>query len=94
MPDPAPVMRLTGPARCVIRVRGVLAPEWSARLGDMAITCVREAGSSTTRLTGRLIDQAALHGVLNALYELGFPLLSVDCVPEEDARDAGRNTAG
>jgi len=33
-----------------------------------------------TILMGRLIDQAALIGVINSLYDLGCPLLSVECV--------------
>jgi hypothetical protein len=38
-----------------------------------------EFGWMSTLLMGRLTDQAALHGVLAALYELGMPLLSVEC---------------
>jgi hypothetical protein len=33
-----------------------------------------------TILKGRLVDQAALLGVLNNAYDLGFPLLSVKCL--------------
>jgi len=33
-----------------------------------------------TVLTGEFQDQAALFGVLNTLYDLGLPLLSVDCL--------------
>jgi hypothetical protein len=33
-------------------------------------------------LVGRLADQAALHGVLATLYELGLPLLAVECAPD------------
>jgi hypothetical protein len=33
-----------------------------------------------TILTGRLADQAALIGILNSLYDLGCPLLAVECV--------------
>ena len=54
-------------------------PSWSSRLGDMAIT-VRQAASQqpVTSLTGELTDQAALLGVLNTLYDMGFPLLRVE----------------
>ncbi len=34
---------------------------------------------TTTRLTGTVVDQAALHGLLRKLYDLGLPLLSVTC---------------
>ena len=35
---------------------------------------------SLTTLSGSLVDQAALYGVLNALYDMHLPLLSVECV--------------
>lgn len=70
---------LFAPATCVIRVRGALAPDWSPSMQDMAISVDRSRGEPVTELAGRLTDQAALHGVLAALYELGMPLLSVDC---------------
>jgi hypothetical protein len=44
----------------------------------MAISHVRESEAPTTALRGRLLDQAALLGVLNALYGLHLPLLSVE----------------
>jgi hypothetical protein len=74
---------LVEPATCVIRVRGVLSPDWSVRLGGMRITTVRGSRRVMTELVGRLADQAALHGVLAALYELGLPLMSVECLPLE-----------
>jgi hypothetical protein len=36
-------------------------------------------GFPVTELTGQLMDQAALYGVLVTLYNLGLPLLSVEC---------------
>jgi hypothetical protein len=38
----------------------------------------RQGGSIVTTLTGELIDQAALMGVLNSLYDMGYPLLKVE----------------
>lgn len=67
------------PATCVIRVRGALSSDWSDRMGGMRIIVVRTGHRAVTELVGRLVDQAALHGVLAALYELGLPLLSVEC---------------
>jgi hypothetical protein len=37
-------------------------------------------GQATTVLEGRLADQAALSGVLNTLYELHLPVISVECL--------------
>ena len=43
-------------------------------------------GALVTMISGRFIDQAALAGVLNLLYDLGFPLLSVQYVAESAKR--------
>jgi hypothetical protein len=67
------------PAVCVIRVRGALSSDWSHRLGGLRIMVICAGRHTITELAGRLTDQAALHGVLSTLYELGLPLLSVEC---------------
>lgn len=77
------------PATCVIRVRGRLAPDWSDSMQGMQITVEHGANHATTELVGRLTDQAALHGVLAALYELGMPLLSVACKGHREFEDDG-----
>ena len=62
-----------------IRVQGVVEARWSDWLGGMAITTQhREGGAMHTDLVGRVPDQAALAGILNALYEMHLPLLSVE----------------
>lgn len=76
-----PPITLYGPATCLIRVRGGLSSDWSDRLSGMRITVVHAGRHTVTELSGRLADQAALHGVLTALYELGLPLLTVECAP-------------
>ena len=78
---------LFAPATCVIRVRGILGPDWSEQMGEMQITVDRSTPYVTTELVGRLTDQAALHGVLAALYELGMPLISVACAASEASSD-------
>ena len=57
-----------------LRVRGHLAPRWSAWFDGLAIT--READGTTT-LTGPVADQPALYGVISRLRDLGLTLLSV-----------------
>jgi hypothetical protein len=72
------------PATYQVRVQGVLDASWSDHLGGMNI--VTDYGSDkapVTILTGRLADQSALTGVLNALHDLGFALLSVDLLSPE-----------
>ena len=66
------------PATYQITVQGRIDPTWSDRLEGMAIWMTTlEAGSPVTTLEGELSDQAALVGVLNTIYELHLPVLSV-----------------
>jgi hypothetical protein len=72
------------PAAYRIQVQGHLDASWSPSLGGMAIRSATtpERGVVTT-LEGTLLDQAALAGVLDWLYTLGLPVISVVHVPEE-----------
>jgi hypothetical protein len=91
MPSSGFHITLSEPAICIIRVRGALSPDWSDRLGGLRISPIGRGDRTITELVGRIQDQAALHGVLTALYELGLPLLTVDCTPAVDsARSEGQ----
>ena len=57
-----------------IRIKGHLGPRWAEWFEGMSIT-LEENGE--TVLTGEVIDQAALHGVLKRIRDLGLPLLSI-----------------
>ena len=59
-----------------IRVRGILDARWARRFGEMTIDQVE--GDSI--LIGPLADQAELSGVLNTLYDLQVPVVSVECL--------------
>jgi hypothetical protein len=77
-------LKLETPATYRIRVQGRLDDTWADRLGGMAITTDTTADKpSVTILVGHLADQAALSGVLNTLYELHLPLLTVENLDEE-----------
>jgi hypothetical protein len=79
--------RLTfyAPLDCTILAVGTLDGKWSERLGGLRVRA-SDRGFPVTELSGQLTDQAALFGVLMTLYDLGFPLLSVDCrVAQEQA---------
>jgi hypothetical protein len=56
------------------RVQGHLAPQWTGWFEGLTIT-LEENGD--TLLTGSVVDQAALHGLLKKVRDLGLPLLSV-----------------
>jgi hypothetical protein len=57
-----------------IRVKGHLGREWIDWFGGLSITL---EDNDETLLTGPVIDQAALHGLLRKVRDLGMPLLSV-----------------
>jgi hypothetical protein len=72
------------PATYCIRVVGDLDESWSDRLGGLTITPSEKEGKQIiTTLSGSIIDQAALFGVLKALYDMRLPLLSVKCLKTE-----------
>jgi hypothetical protein len=72
-------VRLDTPGMYRVRIQGGLDESWSDQLGGMMMSTTQGAGEApVTTLTGTLVDQAALGGVLSAIYELGFPLLSVE----------------
>ena len=74
-------LTLGTPATYRITIQGYLDSSWSDDFGGMTISNqVLPNGSWLTVLCGRMVDQAALFGVLDGLYGLGFPLVSVECV--------------
>ena len=56
-----------------IRINGHLGPRWSDWFGGMIITL---EDNGETLLTGLVADQAALHGLLRKVRDLGMPLIS------------------
>lgn len=78
--------RIAEAAEYVIVVHGRLDTSWSDYVGGMAIfTGAGPDGSVISTLRGTLPDQAALFGVLNHLYNLGFRLLLVESNCESNA---------
>ena len=63
-----------------IRVKGILDSTWSDWFGGFSITV---QGDETT-LVGRVIDQAALHGMLAKINDLGLSLISMSRLPQEE----------
>jgi len=64
-----------------ITVEGKIDQSWSSWLGDMKLVSRKEAdGMFVTTLSGVLIDQAALRGLLNRLWDLNLVLRSVEQV--------------
>lgn len=57
-----------------IRIKGHLGDQWTDWFGGLTIT-LEEDGD--TLLAGPVVDQAALHGLLRKVRDLGMPLVSV-----------------
>jgi hypothetical protein len=75
------------PAIYQVIVRGQIDPTWSDHLEGMTIRSVTvKSIPPFTTLEGELSDQAALAGVLNTLYELHLPLISVTCLSSNNER--------
>jgi len=60
-----------------IRLKGHLEARWAKWFDGLAITL---EDNGDTLLTGPVVDQAALHGILKKVRDLGMPLVSVSAV--------------
>ncbi len=71
-----------------IRVAGALGEEWTQRVQGMALSVHRSKPEGCfTELVGDLADEAALMGVLEALYTHGARLLGVEHIDEDGTSD-------
>ncbi|MDY6793454.1 MAG: hypothetical protein SWH54_19500 [Thermodesulfobacteriota bacterium] len=68
-----------GPADYQIKVKGNLGSQWSDWFEGMTI----ESEGAFTNITGKVLDQPALHGLLVRVRDLGLPLISVKRVEFE-----------
>jgi hypothetical protein len=67
-----------------IRVKGHLSPQWTDWFEGFTIS---NSQDGEALLSGIIVDQAALYGLLNKISNLGLPLLSVNRVESEEASD-------
>lgn len=72
-----------------IRLKGHLSYQWAEWFDNFTVIL---EDNGNTLLTGPVVDQAALHGLLKKVRDLGMPLLSVICVKpgQADASDVNR----
>ena len=73
-----------------IRIKGHLGREWTDWFGGLAITL---EDNGETLLTGSVVDQAALYGLLKKVRDVAMPLVSVMCVKPgpADATDTNQS---
>jgi hypothetical protein len=75
----------SSPATYYIQVQGWLNESWSEDLGGLTISARLDADRRpVTTLTGELLDQAALLGVLTQVYDLGLPLMLVQWLTKDE----------
>jgi len=77
--------RKTDPSQPIvyqIRVKGHLGSQWTDWFGGLTVTL---EDNGDTLLTGLIVDQAALHGLLKKVRDLGMPLVSVVSVDKSTA---------
>jgi hypothetical protein len=63
-----------GAGRYEIRIKGHLHARWAGRFDALSLT---NDSDGTTIISGPVIDQAALHGLLQKVRDVGLPLVSV-----------------
>jgi hypothetical protein len=78
----------TEPELYEIRLKGYLDDKWAGWFEGMTIT---RGDNGETLLRGFVSDQAALHGVLRKVRDLGLPLLSVNTAAPKQANSPERN---
>ena len=77
--------------RYEIRLSGHLAARWSAWFDGLSVS---HEGDGTTLISGPVADQAALHGLLQRVRDLGLPLVSVTRIEPEEPVNPTRDNAG
>ncbi len=76
--------KIETPATYRIRIQGHIDSAWSELITDMNITTDSTSGKiPVTSMVGHMVDQAALSGVLKALYDLRIAILSVENLDEK-----------
>jgi hypothetical protein len=78
MSNTRPPTRSREPGQYAIRVAGHLDQRWATWFDGLTLT---HQDDGTTVIDGPVVDQAALHGLLQKIRDLGLPLLSVTPAP-------------
>jgi hypothetical protein len=83
---PSPTPDRSGAGRYEIRLAGHLDAHWTAWFDGLSVARVADG---ITVISGPIADQAALHGVLQRVRDLGLPLVSVNRIEPDPATATG-----
>ena len=75
------------PVQYEIRLKGHLEPRWAAWFDGLSLT---QDSDGTTVIRGSVIDQAALHGLLSKVRDLGLPLIAVTQIDPKEMKGKER----
>ena len=82
MPDTRIPQKTSQPMVYQIRIKGHLGRQWADWFGEVTISL---EDNGDTLLTGPVVDQSALYGLLRKVRDLGLPLISVNRVKPRKA---------
>jgi hypothetical protein len=80
----APTDERREPGQYEVRLKGHLGARWAAWFDGMSLTHEKDG---TTAVRGPVVDQAALHGVLQKVRDLGLPLIAVTRIDPQHAEE-------
>jgi hypothetical protein len=83
--DTPPTDRAPHSGWYLIRIKGRLPSRWVTHFDGMTLSTAEDG---TTLIQGPVVDQAALHGLLQQVRDTGLPLVSVDQAASEDPHQA------
>jgi hypothetical protein len=86
--QPKPKANPDQPMIYQIRIGGQLGDQWNEWFAQMTMTV---ADNGDTLLTGPVVDQAALHGLLRKVRDLGLPLISVSQIQSDQADELDKS---
>jgi hypothetical protein len=85
-----PIIDPGSPVIYAIRIKGHLGHQWTDWFGEVTFTL---EDNGDTLITGPVVDQAALHGLLKKVRDLGMPLISVNGVEPDPSTTPGTGQA-
>ncbi len=77
------ILKMYQPVCYRIKVCGVIDERWFTYYGNMVLEKEEKGERPYTTIIGQVADQAALLGILNLLYDMQLPLVSIQYIPRK-----------